>query len=107
MGLTFKENCTDTRNSKIFDMINYLENNKLKISVFDPWVKKGTSNMLKKINLITKPRNNFYDCVVLAVGHNLFKQFGIKKKIKKFTKKNHIIFDLKYLFPKKHSDLRM
>ena len=106
MGLTFKENCTDTRNSKIFDMINYLENNKLKISVFDPWVKKGTSNMLKKINLITKPRNNFYDCVVLAVGHNLFKQFGIKK-IKKFTKKNHIIFDLKYLFPKKHSDLRM
>ena len=40
MGLTFKENCTDTINSKIFDIINYLENNKLKISVFDPWVKK-------------------------------------------------------------------
>ena len=47
MGLTFKENCTDTRNSKIFDLINYLENNKLKVSVCDPWVKKSTTYVEK------------------------------------------------------------
>ena len=106
MGLTFKENCTDTRNSKVFDLIKYLEKNKLKVSVYDPWVKKGTLHISKKIDLITKPQNNYYDCIVLAVGHDIFKRLGIKK-IKKLTKKNHIIYDLKYLFSQKYSNLRM
>ena len=106
MGLTFKENCTDTRNSKVFDLIKYLEKNKLKVSVYDPWVKKGTLHISKKIDLITKPKNNYYDCIVLAVGHDIFKRLGIKK-IKKLTKKNHIIYDLKYLFSQKYSNLRM
>ena len=74
--------------------------------MFDPWVKKRTLHMSKKIDLITKPQNNYYDCIVLAVGHDIFKRLGIKK-IKKLTKKNHIIYDLKYLFSQKYSNLRM
>ncbi len=105
MGITFKENCPDIRNSKVFDLIKELKNYKIKITAFDPWVNKNQISQ-HKIKLIKKPKINNYDCVLIAVPHKIFAKMGIKK-IKKFTKKNSIIFDLKYLFPKKFSNLRI
>jgi len=105
MGLTFKENCPDIRNSKVFDLAKQLKKSKAKVSVYDPWV-NNKIHKLNGISLIKKPIKNNYDCIILAVAHNFFKKMGIKK-IKNFTKKNHIIFDLKYIFPENFSDLRL
>jgi UDP-N-acetyl-D-galactosamine dehydrogenase len=106
MGLTFKENCPDTRNSKIFDLVKQLKEYKINVSVFDPWVNQKKLSTIDNIKLIKKPKKNNYDCVILAVAHNIFEKIGIDK-IKKLTKKKHIIYDLKYMFPKKFSDLRL
>ena len=105
MGLTFKENCPDIRNSKVFDLAKQLKKSTAKVSVYDPWV-NNKIHKLNGISLIKKPIKNNYDCIILAVAHNFFKKMGIKK-IKNFTKKNHIIFDLKYIFPENFSDLRL
>ena len=105
MGLTFKENCPDIRNSKVFDLVKQLKRSKVKVSVYDPWV-NNKNQKLKGINLIKKPKKNDFDCIILAVSHNIFKKIGIKK-INNFTKKNHIIYDLKYIFSENLSDLRL
>ena len=106
MGLTFKENCPDTRNSKIFDLSKELKKYKINVSIFDPWVNKKKLNNLNSIRLIQKPKKNYYDCIILSVAHDIFIKLGIDK-IKKLTKKNHIIYDLKYLFSNKSSNLRL
>lgn len=105
MGLTFKENCPDTRNSKVIDLIEELNQYKIDVTVYDPWVNKKNIEE-HKIKLIKTPKNNSYDCILLAVPHKIFKKMGIKK-IMKLAKKKNIIFDLKYLFPKKFSNLRI
>tara|TARA_A100001011_G_C14275655_1_gene829081 strand:+ start:375 stop:1646 length:1272 start_codon:yes stop_codon:yes gene_type:complete len=105
MGLTFKENCPDIRNSKVFDLAKHLKKSKAKISVYDPWVNNKIQK-LKEVNLIKKPKKKYFDCIILAVSHSIFKKMGIKK-IKNLTKSNHIIFDLKYIFTNKLSDLRL
>ena len=94
MGLTFKENVPDTRNSKVFDIIKYLKNKKTKVQVFDHMVNKN--NFLKNI-LVKKIRKNYYDAIILAVAHDKFKKIGVKK-IKSFGKKNSILIDIKNLF---------
>ena len=105
MGLTFKENCPDIRNSKVFDLVKQLKKSRAKVSVYDPWV-NNKIHKLNGVSLVKKPIKNNYDCIILAVAHNFFKKMGIRK-IKNFTKKNHIIFDLKYIFPENFSDLRL
>ncbi len=105
MGLTFKENCPDIRNSKIFDLIKELRNYKVNVSVFDPWVNKDQIKN-HKITLVKKLKKNFFDCLVIAVPHKIFAKMGVEK-IKKLIKKKNIIFDLKSMFPKKFSNLRL
>ncbi|MDA8727121.1 nucleotide sugar dehydrogenase [Candidatus Pelagibacter bacterium] len=104
MGVTFKENCPDIRNSKVFDLVKHLKRSKVKVSVYDPWVNENQK--LKGINLIKKPKKKDFDCIILAVSHSIFKKMGIKK-INNLTKKNHIIYDLKYIFSENLSDLRL
>ena len=93
MGLTFKENCPDIRNSKVLDLYNFLKNTKAEVHSYDPVIKTNI-NMKKKYNIITKPKKNFYDCVVIAVKH---KKFITKKKIiSSYRNKKGFIFDIKY-----------
>ena len=96
MGLSFKENCSDIRNSKVFDIINYFIKNKVNINIFDPCAE----NLIQKYNKyrINKlKKHNYYDAIIIAVGHKIFKKIGIKK-IRSFAKKNSIVFDLKNIF---------
>ena len=81
MGLTFKENCSDIRNTKIIDIIKYFKKKKCRINVYDPLVKNKV--LLKKynINLLEKLKNNYYDVVVITVAHNIFKKIGLNKLI--------------------------
>ena len=104
MGLTFKENCPDIRNSKVFNLISILSKQFKMIDCYDPWVGDIKKNIeFKKINFLKK---NYYDVVILCVKHDQFINLGIKK-IRTLCKKDGIIYDLKYLFPKNFTDLRI
>lgn len=97
MGATFKENCPDIRNSKIFDIANHFKKLKIKFDIHDPWADKDEIKNKFGIELINKPKNKIYDIVLLAVAHNQFKKISLKQ-IKSFMKKKHIIYDLKHIF---------
>ena len=106
MGLTFKENCADIRNSGVQNVITSLKKLKCKLDLYDPWVDrkdiKKTYNIFPNIKL----SKNTYDAVVIAVAHEKFKKMGIKT-IFNLCKKNHVIYDLKYLFSTKQTQLRL
>jgi UDP-N-acetyl-D-glucosamine/UDP-N-acetyl-D-galactosamine dehydrogenase len=104
LGLTFKENCPDTRNSKVFDIIKTLNKKNCQVDVFDPNVKKNELEIANiKFNLIKKINKSFYNGVILAVKHRNFKNLS-PNKIKSYCKKNNVIYDLKSFFNKKYSD---
>ena len=100
MGLTFKENCADTRNSGIQSVILRLKKKKCNVDLYDPWVDKKEIKKKYGIFSLSKPRKRTYDSILIAVAHEKFKNMGINF-ISGLCKKNHIIFDLKYLFSKK------
>ena len=97
MGITFKENCPDIRNSKILDIANQFKKLKIKFDIHDPWADKDEIKNKLGIELINKPKNKIYDIVLLAVAHNQFKKISLKE-IRTFVKKKHIIYDLKHIF---------
>ena len=103
LGITFKEDCPDTRNSKVVDLINEIKSFRSKVDVYDPIANKNEIRKEFDIDLIDKPKVNTYELVVIAVGHQLFKNLG-GKKIRTFCKKNGIIFDLKNTIPKNETD---
>jgi UDP-N-acetyl-D-galactosamine dehydrogenase len=106
MGLTFKENCPDIRNSKVFEVISKLMKLKAKVDCFDPWINKN--DLFRNINVkeLKKIKNNYYDSIIIAVPHKNFLDLGIKT-IKKFVKKNNVVYDLKSLFSSKFSDIQL
>jgi UDP-N-acetyl-D-galactosamine dehydrogenase len=106
MGLTFKENCPDLRNTKVVDMIEEFKDYNANIDIYDPWVDEDEALHEYGLSLIKKPNDNFYDAVILAVAHDDFKNMGIEK-IKQFGKSENIIFDLKHVFPKNDVDSRL
>jgi UDP-N-acetyl-D-galactosamine dehydrogenase len=106
MGLTFKENCPDLRNTRIIDIINELHEYNVKTDIFDPWVDASQAKKEYKIKIIDKPRKDEYDGVIIAVGHEQFKKMGAKE-IRSFGKQNHVLYDLKYLLNVDESDIRL
>ncbi len=96
-GFTFKENCSDSRNTKILDFHNILKKSIHHIEIFDPWVEEKTIQCNKNINFIEMPKHNFYDAVFIGLAHDQFKKLG-KKGFKSFLKNKKIIFDFKSLF---------
>ena len=106
MGMSFKENCSDIRNSKIIDIVSQLEDIGCKVVVYDPWVDSSQIKDNFNITLTNKIKENFFDAVVLAVKHDVFKKIGIKK-IRQFGRKKSVIFDLKYLLKKNEVDIRL
>ena len=104
LGTTFKEDVADTRNSKTIDLAKILKKKTKCVDIFDPLIEKNVAD-LKNFNLIKKPTNNYYDCVILAVPHLYFKKMGLKK-ILNFRKKKSIFVDLKnYFNSSKFTDL--
>ena len=106
MGLAFKENCSDIRNSGIQSVVKDLKKYKCKIDLQDPWADKDEIKKTYNKYPISKLNQNTYDAVLLAVAHEKFKRMGFKN-ISKLCKKNNVIYDLKYLFPKDEIDLRL
>ena len=106
MGLTFKENCTDIRNSGIQNVINKLKKFKCKLDLYDPWANKFEIKNVYNNYPILKLYEKKYDSVIIAVAHEKFKVLGMES-IKKLCKKNHIIYDLKSLFSKDDDIIRL
>ena len=104
MGFTFKENCSDFRNTKVIDIIKKLKSFGFEVDIFDPWIDiKKTQEEYKdlKLSILTKIKSKHYSSIVLCVSHNYFKKLGYKK-IKTYCKTNHVIFDLKNTFKEKN-----
>ena len=106
LGLSFKEDCPDIRNTKVVDIISELKEYHCKVSVYDPCVDKVSAKKEYDIDLLDRPEIDKYDAIVIAVAHKQFKKLGIKK-IKSFGKTKHIIYDLKYLFSKAQVEKRL
>lgn len=106
MGLTFKENCPDIRNTRVIDIINELKEYNVAVDVCDPWAAAADVEHEYGLNLIKQPGQQVYDGIVLAVAHQQYKEMGIET-IRSFGKEQHVLYDLKYLFPAGTSDLRL
>lgn len=106
MGLTFKENCPDLRNTRVVDIIKELCEYGIKADVYDPWVSVEEAQHEYNITSISEPEPSAYDAIILAVGHQQFKKMGIEG-IRGFGKNAHVVYDLKYIFPTDASDLRL
>ena len=105
LGVSFKENCTDTRNSKVFTMAESLSEYNCKVDVYDPVI-TGTLKGSSTINFIKKPKSNYYDGIILAVPHDIFIVSGATH-IRSYGKFGSIFFDLKGAFPVDQSDMRL
>ena len=106
MGLTFKENCPDLRNSRVVDIIEELKEYKVQTDVFDPWVDPAQAHHEYGITPVHNPEPGAYDAIVLAVAHHQFKTMGTQA-MRALGKPEHVLYDLKYLLPIEESDLRL
>lgn len=106
MGLAFKENCPDIRNTRVIDVVNELESYNCTVDVYDPWVSKDDAMSEYQINMISELPSGEYDAIILAVAHRDFNEMNISK-IRSLGKENHVLYDLKYVFGVNDSDLRL
>lgn len=106
MGLTFKENCPDLRNTRVVDIVSELAEYNIQVDVYDPWVAPDEARHEYGITPIAEPAINAYDGIVLAVAHNEFRALGAEN-IRQFGKAKHILYDLKYLLSAEEADLRL
>jgi UDP-N-acetyl-D-glucosamine/UDP-N-acetyl-D-galactosamine dehydrogenase len=106
MGLAFKENCPDLRNSKVVDIIHGLQSFDAEVAVYDPWVNAESAKSEYGVALIPTPKKNAYDAIVIAVAHDVYRDMGIRK-VRSLGKKTHLLFDVKYLFSADQTDQRL
>ena len=106
MGLTFKENCPDLRNTRVVDLVEEFEGFNCNVDVYDPWVDKDESVHEYGIKPIDQPIEDKYDAILLAVAHNEFKALSVEQ-IKAFGKDNHVLYDIKYLLDANEVDGRL
>lgn len=106
MGLTFKENCPDVRNTKIVDVLTELAEYDTHIDVYDPWVDPNAAKDEYGVTLIDKPKTAHYDAVIFAVAHDKFKALS-NDEIKGLMKTEHVIYDLKYMLDPQLADIRL
>jgi UDP-N-acetyl-D-galactosamine dehydrogenase len=106
MGLAFKENCPDLRNTRVVDIIDELKLCNAKVDVYDPWVDAGQAREEMGFAPVEKLPAASYDAIIIAVAHDHFKEMGIHA-IRALGKPGAVIFDIKYLFPAELVDSRL
>lgn len=103
LGLTFKENCPDIRNTKVTDIIHALKEYNLKITIYDPWVQPDSVNLGKNITVIQDIPTKQFDAAILAVSHNVFKSLDIKLLVREIG----VVYDVKGFLDKQLIDARL
>jgi len=106
MGLTFKENCPDVRNTRVIDIVTELEDYNCAVDVYDPWVASEEVESEHGIMPIAEPSAGSYDAIILAVSHRQFRDMGYEA-IRTLGKRSVIIYDLKYVLSVHESDIRL
>lgn len=106
LGLSFKENCPDIRNTRIIDIINELKEYHVNVDIHDPWVDAQEAKHEYGISLAGTLSEGVYDAVILAVAHEQFKAMGAEQ-IRALGKASHVLYDLKYVLAQSESDLRL
>ncbi|GEK43292.1 Vi polysaccharide biosynthesis UDP-N-acetylglucosamine C-6 dehydrogenase TviB [Acinetobacter johnsonii] len=106
LGLSFKENCPDIRNTKIIDIVNELTEYNIAADVYDPWVDVDEAQHEYGITPVSNLEQGHYDAVILAVAHDQFKAMGAEA-LRALGKSVHILYDLKYVLDQSESDLRL
>ncbi len=103
MGLTFKENCPDLRNTRVIDIISEFAEYGITVDVYDPWVQADEAYREYRINLLKTLQDNTYSGIVIAVGHRQFAEMPISQ-LRKLCKEKSVIYDVKSLFPRDQVD---
>jgi UDP-N-acetyl-D-galactosamine dehydrogenase len=106
MGLSFKENCPDLRNTKVADIIAELKSYNVNIDVYDPWVIPEDAQHEYGVTPVREIEPGKYDAIILAVAHDEFRAIG-SEKLHSYGKPVHVLYDLKYMLPKSESDMRL
>jgi UDP-N-acetyl-D-galactosamine dehydrogenase len=106
MGLSFKENCPDIRNTKIIDLIQSLKEYDLNLDIYDPWVDDEEVKKEYGLQPIKELKKNHYDAIILAIGHQQFVELGYES-INRLGKEKFVLYDLKYILKSTESDLRL
>ncbi|MDB5885320.1 MAG: tviB [Polaromonas sp.] len=106
MGLAFKENCPDLRNTRVVDIVAELQDYNCEVDVYDPWASAEEAQHEYGITPVAQPQPGTYDAIIVAVAHHQFKSMG-SVAIRALGKPNHVLYDLKYLLPAAESDLRL
>jgi len=106
LGLTFKENCPDLRNTRVVDILAELDDYETHVDIHDPWADGSEAENEYGIQLTNNPRSGHYDAVILAVAHKEFEAMG-SKKIRGFCKPDGVLFDVKNTLPAADVDGRL
>lgn len=106
LGLAFKENCPDLRNTRVVDIVRELQSYDLQVDVHDPWVDADEAKAEYGITLVPDPAEGAYDVVIIAVAHEQFRALG-EKGIRAFGKANSVLYDIKYVLPATAVDDRL
>ncbi|QKG98630.1 Vi polysaccharide biosynthesis UDP-N-acetylglucosamine C-6 dehydrogenase TviB [Shewanella oneidensis MR-1] len=106
MGLTFKENCPDLRNTKVVDIVRELKEYNINVDIVDPWCESHEAEQEYGLTLCGQPKVNHYDAIIIAVSHNEFRAMGAEA-IRALGKPEHVLYDLKYVLNKESVDMRL
>jgi len=106
LGLAFKENCPDVRNTKVVDIVTELTSYGASVDVHDPWCDTSDAKRLYDVDLVAEPAAGAYDVVIIAVAHDEFRALGAEG-IKAFGKDTHVLYDIKYVLPPELADDRL
>jgi UDP-N-acetyl-D-galactosamine dehydrogenase len=106
LGLAFKENCPDIRNTKVVDVVRELDSYGTNVDVYDPWVDAAEAKAEYGLDLVTAPEKGAYDVVVVAVAHDEFRALGAEG-IRAFCKDTSVLYDIKYILPSDAVDDRL
>lgn len=106
LGVTFKGDCPDVRNTKIVDIISELKSFNMNVDVYDHWANPEEVKHEYGLELIDELKQGYYDAIVLAVDHSDYKKWG-EEKIRGLGRASHVLYDLKYILDKSSSDLRL
>jgi UDP-N-acetyl-D-galactosamine dehydrogenase len=106
LGLTFKENCPDIRNSKVVDVVRELVKYGADVDVYDPWADAAEAKHEYGIRPLRSLKRNSYDVAVVAVAHNEFRELGAAG-VRSMCRKNHVLYDIKHVFPAGEVDGRL
>jgi UDP-N-acetyl-D-galactosamine dehydrogenase len=106
LGLAFKENCPDLRNTRVVDIMEALASYNAQVDVFDPWVDAAAAKHEYGIDLVASPEADVYDAIIVAVGHHQFTDIGARG-IRAFGKPSAVLYDVKYVLPRDAVDGRL